>query len=136
MNLMHSTYKHHVVQLIMENIIIITIEKVTFYSETNNVPYHKKNQLWTIPYTPTMYHTLNTNEIPYHITNDVPYHVPILKPSVNRPHVTVAKPEYQTVGKPNLTTPWQLNNRRSNRPHDTVATNNIEPFHISILNRR
>ena len=135
MNLMHNTYKHHVVQLIMENIIIITIEKVTSYSETNNV-YHKKNQLCTIPYTPTIYHTLNTNEIPYHITNDVPYHVPILKPSVNRPHVTLAKPEYQTVGKPDLTTPWKLNNRRSNRPHDTAATNNIVPFHISILNRR
>ena len=128
----------------MENIIIITIEKVTSYSETNNVPYHK-NQSCTIPYTPTMCHTLNTNEIPYHITNDVPYHVPILKPSVNRPHgrgITYnrwMKPtschrgknlEYQTVGvkptsrhlvktqntKPsgqtNLTTTWQLINRR------------------------
>ena len=112
MNLMHNRYKHHVVQLIMENIIIITIEKVTSYSETNNVPYHK-NQLCTIPYTPMMCHTLNTKEIPYHITNDVPYHVPILKPSVNQPHgrgITYNRwmkptsrhrgknPEYQTVG--------------------------------------
>ena len=136
MNLMHNTYKHHVVQLIMENIIIITIEKVTSYSETNNVPYHKKNQLCTIPYTPTMYHTLNTNEIPYHITNDVPYHVLILKPSVTDLTSPWQNQNTKPSGKHDLTTPWQLNNRWSNRPHDTVATNNIVPFHISILNRR
>ena len=91
------------------------------YSETNNVPYHI-NQLCTIPYTPTIYHAIYTNDVPCHIhqrctvpcthpkpSNDVPYHVPILNRRVNRPHVTVANPEYQTVG--------------SNRPHGTVATN-------------
>ena len=67
-----------------------------------------------------MYHTLNTNDVPYHInqrctvpcthpkpSNDVPYHVPILNRRVNRPHVTVA------TTKPS----------GSNRPHGTVATN-------------
>ena len=105
----------------MENTIIITIKKIMPYSETNNVPYHI-NQLCTIPYTPTIYHAIYTNDVPCHIhqrctvpcthpkpSNDVPYHVPILNRRVNRPHVTVANPEYQTVG--------------SNRPHGTVATN-------------
>ena len=64
---MHKkTYERHVVQLIMENTIIITVEKGMSYSETNNVPYHK-NQLCTIPYAPTMYHTLYTNDVAYHI---------------------------------------------------------------------
>ena len=109
------------------------------YSETNNVPYHI-NQLCTIPYTPMIYHAIYTNDVPCHIhqrctvpcshpkpSNDVPYHVPILNRRVNRPQVTVANPEYQTVGlnrphgtmatnKPSgqtdLTAPWQLINRR------------------------
>ena len=88
---MHKTYKRHVVQLIMENTIIITIEKGMSYSETNNAPYHK-NQLCTIPYTPMIYHAIYTNDVPCHIhqlctipktptmyhtlnTNDVPYHI-------------------------------------------------------------
>ena len=64
--LMHKTYEHHVVQFIMDNTIIVTIKKVMFNSETNNVSYHI-NQPCTIPYAPTMYHTLYTNDISYHI---------------------------------------------------------------------
>ena len=60
--LMHKTYERHVVQLIIEYIIIITMENGMSYSETNNAPYHK-NQLCTIPYPPTMYHTLCTNDV-------------------------------------------------------------------------
>ena len=93
---MHKTYKHHVVQIIMKNTIIITIEMVMPYSKTkqctmpykptmyhtiytNDVPY-PIHQRCTTPYTPTMYHTIYTNDVPYpkHQRCTIPY-----KPTMN-----------------------------------------------------
>ena len=141
------------------------------YSKTNNVPYHI-NQLCTIPYTPTIYHAIYTNDVPCHIhqrctipcthpkpSNDVLYHVPILNRRVNRPQVTVANPEYQTVGsnrphgtvttnKPSgqtdLTAPWQLKNRRGQTDLTApwqLINRRVKPTsrhlgNLNILNRR
>ena len=86
--LMHKTYEHHVIQFNMKNTIIVTIKKVMSYSEINNVPYHI-NQLCTIPYAPTMYHTLYTNK--------VSYYVPILNRRKTRPDNTVTSNQHRTI---------------------------------------